>query len=85
MDFPEGHHLFIKEIEKIDISISVLIVLLSCNKGRGGGADKAASTTMWTAKGGGGGCYQNVHVCPQGGSRILTMWMKIFRFQAFCN
>ena len=36
MDFSEGHHLFIKEIEKIDISISILLIvlLISSNKGR---------------------------------------------------
>ena len=38
MDFSEGHHLFIKEIEKIDISISILLIvlLISSNKGRRG-------------------------------------------------
>ena len=37
MDFSEGHHLFIKEIEKIDISISILLIvlLISSNKGEG--------------------------------------------------
>lgn len=41
MDFSEGHHLFIKEIEKIDISISILLIvlLISFNKERGLRAD----------------------------------------------
>ena len=41
MDFSEGHHLFIKEIEKIDISISILLIvlLISFNKGTGLRAD----------------------------------------------